>query len=176
MNSLPHRKLLQHDTPDWVKSGAVFFLTICCKFRGENELCREDRALRILEAVDFRQRLGRWYVYLFLLIPDHLHALVSFPDQENMRKVVSNFKENTAKQLGVKWHRDFFDHRLRNEEFFEEKAHYIRMNPVRKGLVEGVGDWPWVYEPMNGAPSGHALPQTDSKMNGGPSGAVLPQS
>lgn len=34
-----------------------------------------------------------------------------------------------------RWQRDFFDHRLRSIESAAEKAQYIRMNPVRAGLV-----------------------------------------
>ena len=40
-----------------------------------------------------------------------------------------------------------FDHRIRNSENLEEKFQYIRMNPVRRGLVATPGEWPWVWEP-----------------------------
>ena len=51
-----------------------------------------------------------------------------------MRQVVFKWKEYTAKELGLRWQRDFFDHRLRDDENRTEKAHYIRMNPVRAHL------------------------------------------
>jgi hypothetical protein len=41
------------------------------------------------------------------------------------------------------WQRDFFDHRLRDDESFEEKAAYILNNPVRAGLVNRFEDWPY---------------------------------
>lgn len=124
-------------------------------------MCGDRVAAVIFEAVDFRHRLRRWYVHLLLLMPDHLHALVAFPRQEQMRKVVSQFKEVTTKRAGVGWQRDFFDHRLRTGESFEEKAHYIRMNPVRKGLIGNPDEWPWIWQPehSNGGPSGPALPR-----------------
>jgi len=37
--------------------------------------------------------------------------------------------------MGIKWQRDFFEHRLRSDESWREKADYILANPVRKGLV-----------------------------------------
>jgi putative transposase len=43
------------------------------------------------------------------------------------------------------WQRGFFDHRLRADESFEEKATYVRMNPVRKGLVGRPDDWPHLW-------------------------------
>lgn len=99
-----------------------------------------------------------------LLMPDHLHALLSFPLPEDMRKVVAGFKEMVAKRIAIEWQRDFFDHRLRNDESFDEKVHYIRMNPVRKGLVAKPEEWPWIWLPddgldtRDGGPSGPALP------------------
>ncbi len=84
---------------------------------------------------------------LWLLMPDHLHALISFPRETNPTKVVSNWKEIVAKKSGIAWQRDFFDHRLRSHESHQEKATYIRQNPVRKGLVSKAEDWKFIWEP-----------------------------
>ena len=57
----------------------------------------------------------------------------------------AQWKEYTAKRLGLHWQRDFFDHRLRTDESFREKADYILMNPVRAGLCKSPGEWPHVW-------------------------------
>lgn len=76
-----------------------------------------------------------------------------------MARVVSNFKEMTAKNAGVRWLTGFFDHRLRDDESQEQKAAYIRANPVRAGLVDGERNWRWVWAAeVNGGPGGPALP------------------
>ena len=106
----------------------------------------------LFEAVAFRCRTNRWFAHLVLLMPDHLHALVTLPREEEMKKAIANFKEITAKQTGITWQRDFFDHRLRTKESFQEKADYILMNPVRKGLCERAEDWVWVYRPADRPP------------------------
>ncbi len=80
-------------------------------------------------------------------MPDHFHALVSLPPDREMKKVISNWKEIIAKKTAVAWQRDFFDHRLRAQESYEEKAHYIRMNPVRAGLAAKLNDWAFVWSP-----------------------------
>jgi len=147
----PQRATLPHATPPRVKSDSVFFLTICCQQCGVNQLCATASASQLFESVDFRQRTGGWNVHLLVLMPDHLHALASFPRDEDMRAVVANFKEITAKRAGVGWQRNFFDHRQRSDESSEEKAHYTRMNPVRKGLVGRMEDWTFVWEPGAGA-------------------------
>jgi len=67
-----------------------------------------------------------------------------------MKKVVSDLKAWLAKKHGVRWQRDFFDHRLRSWESAEEKGAYIRANPVRAGLVEEGGAWPYVLDRFRG--------------------------
>jgi hypothetical protein len=130
----------------------------------------------LFEGVEFRNRTDRWFAHLVLLMPDHLHALISFGLEWDLKKAISNHKEATAKRAGVAWQRDFFDHRLRAEDSFREKADYISMNPVRKGLVENPGQWAYIWLPgqRTGGPSGPALPPNPLRTDGGPSGPTLP--
>lgn len=79
-------------------------------------------------------------------MPDHVHGLLMFPKHVTMKNVVDEWKESAARRAGVHWQRDFFDHRLRNDEHEVEKAHYIRMNPVRRGLIDKPEDWPYVWK------------------------------
>jgi putative transposase len=147
--SFPKRKLLPHEQPLWVRSDqAVFFITICCTPKGENQLCKSATAEALFESVVFRQGRGDWWVHLFLLMPDHLHTLVSFPSDKDMKVVISQWKEFTAKKLGIEWQRDFFDHRLRHDESLHAKADYILQNPVRRGLIQRPEDWPYVWPPV----------------------------
>jgi putative transposase len=55
-------------------------------------------------------------------------------------------------KLKVNWQRDFFDHRLRNDQELQEKTSYILMNPVRRGLCVRAEDWVWIYRPNNRLP------------------------
>jgi REP element-mobilizing transposase RayT len=154
----PQRKHLAHAMPAWVGSDAIFFITLCCAQRGTNQLCSAEMAAALFESASFRTARGDWYIHLLLLMPDHCHALISFPRDREMKKVIANWKEITAKRTGVRWQRDFFDHRLRAEESFEEKAQYVRMNPVRKGLVSKPDDWIFRWEPKISGHSGIVPP------------------
>jgi putative transposase len=115
--------------------------------RGSNQLCTPAVAEKLFTAVRHYHEQLRWHVSLWLLMPDHLHALVACPREEDFAKTVAAWKRFTARDAGIVWQKGFFDHRLRNDENFEEKAHYIRMNPVRKGLVAQPEDWPFVWNP-----------------------------
>src|ERR1051325_7311516 len=110
-----------------------FFITICCKPRGLNQLCHVDTAEQIFASARHYHELHHWSVPLLLLMPDHLHMLANFSGDIGMRRVVTNWKRYLATNVGIHWQRDFFDHRLRCDESETDKADYILQNPVRAG-------------------------------------------
>ena len=142
----PVRKYLPHDIPPWVDTAKeIYFLTVNCHQRGVNQLATDALAPAILDTVRFRQHQGLWFAHLFLLMPDHVHGLVSFPPSDRrVQSVVSDWKRWTSRQLGVVWQSDFFEHRIRQEENLRQKADYVLLNPVRAGLVSRPEDWPHV--------------------------------
>lgn len=95
------------------------------------------------ETISLRENMGELDCRLALAMPDHFHALMGFPGGKSMVQVISAFKSWLASRYGIRWQRDFFDHRLRGWESAQEKAKYIRMNPVRAGLVANPADWPY---------------------------------
>src|SRR5919198_4767590 len=169
----PQRKKLPHERPLWLRpEDEIFFITVCCEPRSKNQLCYPKIARAIFDSVEFRNRKRVWYARLVCLMPDHLHALVSFPYECPMKQIIADWKRFLATELQIEWQRDFFDHRLRKEESYREKANYILANPVRAGLMTSSEEWPyfWVADPQTenanreyralrgGAPGGHALP------------------
>lgn len=144
---LPRRETLPHDVPAWVDpQKEIYFITINCEARSINQLALPKISEPLFETVRFRQQKFLWWPQVFLLMPDHLHALMSFPSSgRSFELIVRKWKEWTAKDLGIRWQRDFFEHRLRQEESRREKADYILQNPVRKHLVNRSEDWPFVY-------------------------------
>jgi len=146
MNFRPRRHL-PHEIPLWVDPHKeIYFITVNCRPRFENQLALPDVSVKLFETVHHRQERLLWWPYLFLLMPDHLHALLSFPPSDKpIRSIVSKWKEWTAKDIGIVWQDDFFEHRLRHDESRRQKADYILANPVRAGLVSRVEDWPFVY-------------------------------
>jgi len=146
MNLHP-RKHLPHDIPLWVDPHReIYFITVNCRQRFQNQLAGPQVANRIFETVRHRQEKYLWWPYLLLLMPDHLHALLSFPPSDKpIRSIVSKWKEWTCKAIGIVWQDDFFEHRLRHDESRREKADYILANPVRAKLVARPEDWPYVF-------------------------------
>jgi putative transposase len=136
------RSWLSHDTPLWVTDAPTYFITICTLPRGKDTLCKGNTPRNLLDSAQHYHATNRWYLKLFLLMPDHLHALIIFPPEKRMNSVIKMWKGYQTKHLNIHWQRGFFDHRLRSDESEEEKAQYIRNNPVRANLVPRPEDWP----------------------------------
>lgn len=136
-----------HATPKWIEGPRLYFITVCAVPRGINHLCHPDVATRVLAAANHYHTIGRWHAELVLLMPDHVHALLSFPVTESMNLVIRSWKHYLAAQCQIDWQRDYFDHRLRGHEGHQEKTDYILNNPVRAGLAKSPEDWPYVWKP-----------------------------
>ena len=143
----PVRKSLRHDPPPWVVNDSIFFITICSLPRGKNQLCIEPLSSRLLTSATNVHERGSWWLLMMLLMPDHVHMLAAFPDGNGPAPAVRNWKRFAARHFGVKWQRDFFDHRIRHDESLEGKESNIRLNPVRAGLVDRPEDWPHIITP-----------------------------
>lgn len=86
----------------------------------------------------------------WVLMPDHLHVLVTLSFNESLPSVIQKLKSNTARELksydlgiGQVWSSAFHDRALRKDEDIRGVARYLVLNPVRAGLVRRVGDYPY---------------------------------
>jgi REP element-mobilizing transposase RayT len=78
----------------------------------------------------------------FVIMPDHMHWLMSLP-QGSLPEAVRLLKGRAARKAGRPlWQAGFHDHALRREEELVEVARYIVANPLRAGLVKRISDYP----------------------------------
>ena len=63
-----------------------------------------------------------------------------------LSNLIRDFKRITARTARIDWQRNFFDHRLRHDESEDEKAEYIRQNPLRAGLIKSNEQWRYVID------------------------------
>jgi len=137
-------KKLFHELPSWVMpDSSVFHIRIRCAANNPVSLTAPALATTLLESVQFYHSTQIWHPAIFLLMPDHLHALLSFTPKKTMSRVIADWKRYHAAKNGVRWQDGYFDHRLRNEEQFELKYQYILNNPVVKNLCAKPEEWPW---------------------------------
>ena len=134
---------LHHVVPSWVPDGSRFHIRIRVAPGFRRPLTDPAIGEKILESASYYHERQRWHATIFLLMPDHLHAILSFPALKSMSRVIGEWKRYQTKELGVRWQENFFDHRLRNDAEANLKYDYIRNNPVVKGLCRQPDDWLW---------------------------------
>jgi len=105
-------------------------------------LTTPELAADLIQAAKRYHESGKWWCELFMLMPDHMHALLSFPKKMGMAMTIRNWKRGTARIQKVKWQDNFFDHRIRNDRLRADTWSYIRRNPVAKGLCADEDAWP----------------------------------
>jgi putative transposase len=153
---------LHHSVPHWVEPGALFHVRIRVdREKAQMALTHPPLAQSILDSAKFYEARMRWHITLFLLMPDHLHALLSFAHDKSMSEVIKDWKRFHKRTNHVIWQENYFDHRLRADERgiqLSAKMNYIRQNPMAAGLCTRAEDWPWVIDPSAG---GSASPEDD---------------
>lgn len=119
-----------------------------------------DRFLSILEQV--RQRY-RFVVVGYVVMPEHIHLLITEPETGSPSTVMQVLKQRTARALLPKpgrkeprqgtlfaqeshrsfWQARFYDFNVWTTKKRVEKLRYIHRNPVKRRLVDAPEHWPW---------------------------------
>ena len=102
-----------------------------------------ERARCLIRCLQQEQETGRAFTMAYVLMPDHLHWLLTLGQGRSLSVVVRAVKAVTAHQIGgVVWQRGFHDRALRCDEDVQQVARYVVANPLRAGLVRHLGDYP----------------------------------
>ena len=124
----------------------LVLLTVCTKNR--QKWLADPTIHRILQGV--WHEANRWHVGHYVLMPDHLH-LFACPGEESCRfdDWVKFWKSLTSRRVpdsSFRWQKASFHQRIRTYEGAEDRLAYMRMNPVRAGLVKSPKDWKYQGE------------------------------
>jgi len=130
------------------KEQDVFYITICTH---KKRKYFHDRNLVQCIRDMIHKLPGKFNVdiLIYMVMPDHIHLLVSNKGNDSVIRLVKYFKQitgyyyrkNTNTSL---WQKSFYDHILRQEEDIEDIMLYIANNPVRKGLAKNWKDYPFI--------------------------------
>ncbi|OGJ55964.1 hypothetical protein A3D88_01025 [Candidatus Peribacteria bacterium RIFCSPHIGHO2_02_FULL_52_16] len=97
------------------------------------------------EAIDtlYRvQELHPFFLYGFVIMPDHCHFLMQVVEPEKISKIMNVYKGIVSLNIGLGsiWQPRF--HMTFPKES-REVLKYIHLNPVKKGLSDNAEDYPW---------------------------------
>jgi putative transposase len=141
----------------------LHFITCSCYRRqpGLRTARSRDRFLSILEQTRKRYR---FVVVGYVVMPEHIHLLVSEPEVGTPSTVMQVLKQRTAAALLPKarkkdprqrrlfenlpertpfWQTRFYDFNVWTEKKRVEKLKYMHRNPVERGLVTSAEEWRW---------------------------------
>ena len=145
-------------------SGHFHFITSSCYHRRPllGTARRRDLFLKILEEV--RVRYG-FIVIGYVVMPEHIHLLISEPDRGTPSTVMQVLKQRFARRVlgewrrrkkpeqgwlwqeafeqGHIWQKRFYDFVVRSQAKRIEKLRYTHNNPVKRGLVLEPEQWKW---------------------------------
>jgi putative transposase len=121
--------------------------------------CYRHRALfsaaqskRVFEAgLERVRRAFGLSVYGYMVMPDHVHLLLSEPQHGTLADALKSLKQGVSRRLIGEaehfWQKRYYDFNIRNHAQFVEKLRYIHRNPgwkpVKRGLCERAEDWEW---------------------------------
>ncbi|MEM9366058.1 MAG: transposase [Planctomycetota bacterium] len=124
------------------------------QFRRARETCLDEcRGVCELEdpmnatiVAECLQRLDgeRYHLGDYVIMPNHMHVLAVFPNQERMTRQCASWMRYTARTInerigreGLLWQSEAFDHLVRNEAQLNDLRDYIRENPSKANLKAG---------------------------------------
>jgi putative transposase len=114
--------------------------------------------MRMLDSVAARntfeqelERVRRWYgcyVTGYVVMPEHVHLLISEPQHGKLSLVIQMLKQISSHKLKPPgqlrfWQVRYYDFPVWTEAKRIENLRYIHRNPVSRGLTERPEDWKW---------------------------------
>ena len=126
----------------------LHYITFTCYHRAK--FFATPRARDIF--VHVLERARRWYGFYivgYVVMPEHVHLLVSEPERATLALALQMLKQTTSRKLKAVaaenpfWQARYYDFNVRSQRKRVEKLRYMHRNPVTRGLVERPEDWRW---------------------------------
>jgi putative transposase len=145
--------------------GDIHFMTFSC-YRRRPLLGSAHARGRFLKVLDQVRKKHEFLLIGYVVMPEHVHLLISEPRKGNPSKVMQVLKQRTSRTLRKRvrktragqlwlefellrdvsrafWQRRFYDFNVWSGKKLKEKLEYMHANPVKRKLVRHPKDWPW---------------------------------
>jgi hypothetical protein len=86
---------------------------------------------------------ARCVQHAWVVMPNHVHSLVSLGEDEELEALLGSWKKFTARRISNRirgaayWQKDYFDRLIRDDAHFWNCARYVRRNPAKAKLTGG---------------------------------------
>ena len=141
--------------------GDLHFVTFSC-YQRRPLLGTHDARDGFVKVLDEVRKRHKFQLIGYVVMPEHVHLLMSEPPKGNPSKVLQVLKQKTSGELQKErewplalrlpkerneeehfWQRRFYDFNVYSEKKLKEKLDYMHANPVTRKLVAHPKDWPW---------------------------------
>lgn len=128
------------------ESGQTHFVTFCCYHRRPSLISAAAKSM-FEDALERVRGSFRLRVFGYVVMPEHVHLLVSEPQRGKLSHAIKSLKQGVARRLIGKaehfWQKRYYDFNVRDHTQFVEKLRYIHRNPVNRELCDAPEDWEW---------------------------------
>ena len=145
--------------------GDLHFVTFSC-YRRRSFLGTPRARHRFVKILDQVRSRFQFRLIGYVVMPEHVHLLVSEPKKGNPSKALQVLKQKVSRALRKRprkpssaqlslpfasattdsaafWQRRFYDFNVWSNRKVQEKLDYMHRNPVQRTLVSHPKDWPW---------------------------------
>jgi len=119
---------------------------------GQRLLQSERNAMLLIDVLRSNVAAGKFELHEFVIMPDHLHLLMTLPLEMTIEKAMQlikgGFSYRLKKEFGYQgeiWQRGFSEVRIADAQSFMQHREYIIQNPVKAGLAETAEQYPYSY-------------------------------
>jgi putative transposase len=130
-------------------------------------------AALLIDVLRSQVRLKKFRVHDFVIMPDHLHLLLTLTDgisiERAMQLIKGNFSFRAKRELefaGEVWQRGFSDVRIRDQRSFAVHRQYIHDNPVKAGLASLPEEYPYSFLYLRKAKKQGLKPESNEARGG----------
>lgn len=127
-------------------AGHDHFVTFSCYQRQPLLKCDHSRTV-FEETLEQLRKRHRFLVFGYVLMPEHVHLLLSEPKLHPLATTLSVLKGETSKLLKGNrpqfWQTRYYDFNVLTWNKHWEKLNYMHQNPVQRGFVLEPEDWSW---------------------------------
>jgi putative transposase len=99
------------------------------------------------EELERSRRRYRFFVFGYVVMPEHVHLLLSEPEEIALSRAIQVLKQGVSHRLRADlirfWYPRYYDFNVHTQRKHIEKLRYIHRNPVKRELVSSPELWPW---------------------------------
>jgi REP element-mobilizing transposase RayT len=126
----------------YLEADRCYFVTTATYRR--RPLFADPGLCRVLEGnLKFYRDRMKFGLHGYVIMPDHVHLMITPRQPATISDVMRNFKSYAAKEVrhvlaapGPVWQSRFHDRVIRGEDQFHSALDYIHLNPVKARLVQ----------------------------------------